>query len=591
MATNKPKRSLRNRLLTTVIFVAVYPIILVVIVGILNYENVVKERFFDAASGEMALVSNYINEDVEDMDTYMIGILSDQGLYDLINRQSTIRTDLNRYEFDRDISAYLTSAMAAKLDFDVVGLHLFERNYYYWEARRTGTVLPADVPFEAIEARLLGDSGLRTALYDDEGIWLARKILDKDTLKEQGVLFFRIGSEHLKTLVGDRDESAITTNYLMTGTGEIVANSGGGGHGSFIKEYALYTYDKGNYERTFGDDDYLVSIDKTDLLDLTIIRLTTKEELLDDLQKVTDLIIILSLVNLPLYVAIGLMLYRSIMTPVEKLVKGMSSVEAGDMAVRLDTERKDEFGYMMDSFNSMTDNMTRLINEVYVKELARKDAEISALQEQINPHFLYNTLEAINWRAQLAGEQEIAEMIQALSVIMDAGINRDMEKEIPLAREVAFMDRYMYLIERRFGDKITYETDFTEEALSCLVPKMIVQPLLENAVKHGIEPVGRGKIQFCGHVSQGRLHLAIADTGKGMTHSDKSMVRRIFEQEAKSRATSDRRRSIGLRNVARRLFLIYGKTAEIAVDSHQAEGTRFTMHLPMKKEQDDGRQL
>lgn len=575
--------SFRNRLLATVVFVAVYPIILVVIVGILNYENVVKERFFESASGEMALVANYINRDVEDMNSFMIGILSDQSFYELINDQYSVRSELDWYQFDRETIGYLRSSIASKEDFDVVGLHLFGQDLYYWDAKRTGTVSGDDVPFEAMKAQLTGNN-LRTVYYGESGIWLGRKILDKDTLQEQGIMLFRIDPQHLSSILGERDSEAITSNYLISRQGEIVANSGTGGHSEFIRAYELYNYQEGNYELTFGSDDYFVSVGEAQLLDLALIQLTTKEELLNDLQKVTDLIIILSIVNMPLYIFLGHMLYRNIMTPMEKLMKGMSSFESGNLDVRLDSRRKDEFGYMITTFNRMTESMKRLINEVYVEELARKDAEISALQEQINPHFLYNTLESINWRAQLSGQQEIAEMIQALSVIMDAGINRDKEKVIPLEREVFYMDKYMYLIQMRFGDKIKYETDFSEEVLKCHIPKMIVQPILENAVKHGIEPVGRGIVRFEGSLEEDVLTLKISDNGKGMNHSTKSIVRRIFQQEEHSNATKDRKKSIGLRNVARRLYLIYGDRASIDVQGNTGEGTVFTLQLPMSKE-------
>lgn len=575
-------RSIRDQLLATVVFVAVYPILLVILVGIFNYENVVKERFFDSAASEMALVSNYINQDVTDMNSYLIGLLSDQGLYELINEGDKIRTDLDLYEFKRDMDTYLRSAITAKEDFDVIAIYLYEGERFNWYAKRTGTVGADDIPYKAIDEVLQGRT-LNTVYYDDENIYLGRKILDVDTLEEQGILLVRIDPEHLMTLVGSQGQKTISTNYLLTRGGDFVAYSGTGGHRDLIRSFELYSYSPGNYELTFGNDDYFVSISETDLLDFALIRLTTKDELLEDLQKVTDLVVILSVVNIPLYIFVGNILYRNITSPVETLVEGMNRFEAGQTDIHLDTTRNDEFGYMIQTFNRMTENTNKLINEVYMEELARKDAEISALQEQINPHFLYNTLESINWRAQLAGQNDIAKMIQALSVIMDGSINRNQEKEISLRNEVAYMDRYIFLIQMRFGDKIAYEKNFTEEALGCMVPKMIIQPLLENAVKHGIEPVGRGTIKFGAYVEE-QLVILISDTGKGMNHTTKTMIRRIFKQEEKVKATKDRRRSIGLRNVARRLHLIYGDQVTIDVTSDSEKGTVFTIKLPIKKE-------
>lgn len=576
-------RSVRNQLLATIVFAAVYPIILVVIVGIMSYENVVKERFFDSASSEMALVSNHINQDVEDMNTFMIGLLSDQGLYDLINQQDDIQTELDRYNFNRDVETYLRSSISSREDFDVVGLYLYKDEHFYWNAKRTGVVTQPDIPYMAVD-EILQNSVLKTVYYSDKGIYLARKILDKDTLNAKGIIMFRIDPGYLKNIVGYQEAGAISTNYLVTKEGVIIANSGDGGHSEFIQNHELYYYDKGNYELTFDKTDYYASISETELLDFALIRLTTKDELLKDLRKVTDLIVILSVVNIPLYIFLGNLLYKHIMTPVDKLVEGMGKFENGHMDVHIDSKRKDEFGYMIGTFNSMTVSMNKLINEVYIEELARKDAEISALQEQINPHFLYNTLESINWRAQLAGQEDIAEMVQALSVIMDANINRSQEKRICLREELIYMDKYIYLIQMRLGDKIVYEKNISDEAMDCMIPKMIIQPFLENAIKHGIEPIGLGKISFNAYIED-QLVVVISDTGKGMNHATRTMVRRILEQEEKGTVIRDEKRSIGLRNVVRRLYLLYGDDVTIDVVSAAGEGTTVTLRLPIKKKE------
>jgi two-component system sensor histidine kinase YesM len=287
-----------------------------------------------------------------------------------------------------------------------------------------------------------------------------------------------------------------------------------------------------------------------------------------------------------LYALIGNLIYKSITTPVGKLVEGMEAFESGQLGVIIESNRKDEFGYMIGTFNSMTQTMKKLINEVYVEELARKDAEISALQEQINPHFLYNTLESINWRAQIAGEMDIAHMIQALSVIMEANINRDQRKKVPLHKEMYYMDQYIYLIQMRYGDKVQYVKEVSEEALQCMMPKMVLQPLLENAVKHGIEPVGRGSINLSAWVEDQMLVIQVTDTGKGMNYTKKTMVKNIITQEAKATGIAGTSGSIGLRNVARRLFLLYDLDVTLEVTSQLEKGTTFCIRLPVEKETD-----
>ena len=583
MIGKKQFSSLKGRLLTTIIFVAIYPIILVVIVGILNYENVLKERFFQSAASEMALISNYINQDVEDMDNFMIGLLSEESIYDIIHSQEDVMTKLDEYQLQRGVEGYLRSAIASKMAFDVGGLYLYDSKAFYFTAQRTGLILREQIPYLKMEEDF-SDENLKTVYMDATGIYLGRRILDKDTFKPVAMMVFRINPSHLSTIVGEENPDGITFNYMMNREGEVVAYSGNGGHKILLTNYQFYLKPQGNYEVNDRGIDYYVSVSSAKLLDFALIRLTTKDELLEDLQKVTDLILILSIVNLPLYIFIGNMLYKNIMTPVRQLVKGMERFEQGDLNVLIESKRQDEFGFMIDTFNGMTGQMKKLINEVYVEELARKDAEIAALQEQINPHFLYNTLESINWRAQIAGQDEIAAMIQALSIMMDAGINRDREKEIALSKEVFITDQYMYLVQMRYGDKMTYTKEVEEGLGQAMVPKLFLQPLMENAVKHGLEPVGRAEIKLKIWTDE-KLHIEVSDTGQGMTHTKKGMIKRIFKQEEKAGATKEHRRSIGLRNVARRLHLLYGDQVHIEIWSKLGSGTTIEMVIPLRKDE------
>ncbi len=583
MNTKGLKGSMKYKLLLMIIFIAIYPIVLVVILGILNYENVVKERFFDTAKSEMELVSNYITQDVKDMDTFMVGLLADQTIYDLINKQDNIKSELDGYNFEREVEAYARSAIASKSDFDVVGMYLYESNQVFSSSKRTGVVLEEDIPFLLMNQAFEG-SELRASILTENDIYVGRKILDKDSFVPLGIMMFRLAPEHLSTIVGTGDSNSISTNYLITREGHILANSNVGGHKTMILENELHMADEGNYEIAYGTEEYFVSVSDAPLLDFVLIQLTTKEELLNDLQKVTDLIIILSVVNLPLYILIGNLLYKSIITPVEKLVAGMDAFENGHLDVRIKTRRKDEFGYMIGTFNQMTETMAKLINEVYLEELARKDAEISALQEQINPHFMYNTLESINWRAQLAGQDEIANMIQSLSIMMDASINRDASKLTSLENELFISDQYMYLIQMRFGDKIVYYKDIDDMANRYMVPKLIIQPLLENAVKYGVEPIGRGHISLRIRIED-KMIIELHDNGQGMTEARLEVVRRIFDQEKRGTVSESSHRSIGLRNVARRLHLLFEDEVLIEVDSSLDEGTTFTINIPLVKEE------
>lgn len=570
----KLKNSLKKRLLVTILFTALYPIILLVLVGYYNYENVVKESFFTTADNTMGLMSRYINADIAEMEVFILDILSDQGFYDVVKQEETLKNSLERYNFSRISESYLRSLVTSKKDFDLGGIYFTTSKDLYYSAPKTGFINVEDIPIEALESALDG-STFKTSYLQSNGrehtIYFARKVLDKDSFAQIGILFFRISPEYLAQIIGEQDSTSENSTYLVSDTGDILATSKGLAYENLIQAFKLHEYKPGRYELHYEDEDYYVLVNQTSALDFTIIDLIPKDVLLRELQKVTDLIIVLSLVNLPIYLFVGNLLYKNIMSPVNALTQGLKKFEKGQLETLIDNQRQDEFGYMIESFNKMTSTLKKLIQEVYEEELARKDAEFAALQEQINPHFLYNTLESINWRAQLAGEQDIALMIQALSKLMDASINRDKRKVCPIREEIAYVDQYVYLIQMRFGEKIQYEKRVDEAVLGYLVPKLFIQPLIENAIKHGLEPKGEGQVYLkIVKVKEEGIEILVSDTGVGMNAEQLMQV-----QEFKS---------VGLQNVNRRLFLLYGEKAKMTIESNINLGTKIRIYLPLALE-------
>lgn len=174
-------------------------------------------------------------------------------------------------------------------------------------------------------------------------------------------------------------------------------------------------------------------------------------------------------------------------------------------------------------------------------------------------------------------------MIQALSKLMDASINRDQRKLCSIADEIFYMDQYMFLVQMRYGDKIKYEKHIDEDALDSMIPKLIIQPLLENAIKHGIEPVGVGVVHLTVKITD-QIIISVRDTGAGLTEEKLDLVRSLLDKELHSHANEGKRNSIGLQNVARRLFLLYGENVTIQVESVPEVSTEITIRIPRFKE-------
>ena len=205
---------------------------------------------------------------------------------------------------------------------------------------------------------------------------------------------------------------------------------------------------------------------------------------------------------------------RKISRPIQVLMEGAAQIRQGELGYQLDAGTGSrEFQYLTDSFNQMSSQLRRQFDRLYQEELARRDAQIKALQAHINPHFLNNTLETINWQARMSGDVKASRMIEALSTVLDAALDRKSSPQVRLAEEMTYVNAYLYIVAQRFGKRLTVDVDLPEELMDCLVPRLILQPVIENAVEHGIGASGQGRVALRGSRQGDRLVLEIQNGG------------------------------------------------------------------------------
>ena len=250
----------------------------------------------------------------------------------------------------------------------------------------------------------------------------------------------------------------------------------------------------------------------------------------------------------------------------------------------------DEFGVLESSMNSMSAQLKELIEREYKAELVRAEqeketnqAKFLALQSQVNPHFMFNALESIRLKALVKGETETAGVIRDMARMFRHLIEWE-DNVIPLKDEIRFLDEFLHIQIYRFEDEFSYEIDVTDQASSCPVPKLILQPLVENACVHGVEAVADNRwIRIEAYVQDNMLHLTVEDNGGGMPPEKLEELRGMLKGERTAG------RSVGLWNVSRRLQLYCGSDYRFEIESVQAKGTICTICLPTgKMEQEEG---
>ncbi len=281
--------------------------------------------------------------------------------------------------------------------------------------------------------------------------------------------------------------------------------------------------------------------------------------------------------------------YSGIASPVQKLYHGMRGVGSGKFNIQLENERKDEFGYLTKAFNQMVQNQKDLIENFYEQRLRLTDTELKFLQSQINPHFLYNTLDSIYWAAKNYEADEISEMVLHLSKFFRLSLNKGRDT-FTVQETVEHLHYYIRVQQLRFLDKFSVLYEVQEESKSVPILKLLLQPLVENAILHGLEHKPKGGVLIVSSRIEGEyLLLTVEDNGEGIPTE-----RLAYIQEQLSKISEDEELELSfasesvqdlyaLRNVLSRIKMLYGPQASLTVISKEGSGTVSMVSLPLER--------
>lgn len=285
-----------------------------------------------------------------------------------------------------------------------------------------------------------------------------------------------------------------------------------------------------------------------------------------------------ALLVLPLLVLLWLLWGRHVRRPVETLVEANMKVQAGERGYEITQHAPNtEFETLFEHFNDMSAELKAQFERAYLEQQASQRAQIKALQSQINPHFLNNTLEVINWEARIAGNDRVGAMIEALSTMLDAALDRDGRTQIALREELGYVDAYLYIIRERLGEGFHVHKEIDESLLQRQVPRLILQPIVENAVEHDMTRNGGGELWLRVYRQERLLLLEVEHEGS-MTEADREKV------AGQLRSTSEISGSVGIQNVNQRLKLIYGEDGSLSLDETGRGTILARIRFPLAEE-------
>ena len=302
-----------------------------------------------------------------------------------------------------------------------------------------------------------------------------------------------------------------------------------------------------------------------------------------DMYAFRRLTVIMFLALIPFLVLIAVYLHRRITKPITILSDASRRIEEGELGVTVPMHGSDELGRLGETFSHMSLRLKEQIDKTYKEEIELKNAQILALQSRINPHFMNNALEAINWEARMEGSETISSMVGSLSILMNATMGRKERRLVTLREEMEVADAYIYFVQQRFGPELTIRQEIDEPAYDGILPLLTVQPVLENAVDHGIAPAGGGEIRIQCTRGGECLHLGIINTGKTADAADRARIEAALQGKAEEH-------HLGLANIVNRLHLIYGEQVRIRVDTDTPGETGVYLDIPQDVTVREGRE-
>lgn len=317
-----------------------------------------------------------------------------------------------------------------------------------------------------------------------------------------------------------------------------------------------------------GNKDVLIGYAVSGITGWVTVYVVPYRQLLRNLPTVSYTDLFITLLLLLLSVTVAYVISSHLTKPIKKMMAAIQLTGAGDFSTKIPEQSQLEFRILVKKYNQMNERILELIEENYKSTRREKEAEMLALNLQLNPHFLYNTLNIINWMALDREEGEISQMIVSLSTMLQYTVNNGQE-DVRLEEDLNWLKSYTYIMGKRYAGVFELEYDLENLPPGTVVPKLFLQPIVENAIIHSMETVEKGgRIIICGRKYGERLHFSVSDNGSGMSkaHIDAMLIRDAG--------------GIGLRNVKKRLTLMYGDLAELHIQSEMGLGTVVTVVIP-----------
>lgn len=537
----RPRMSLKVGLMTTIVICWLVPILIVVAMAAVllgsSYQQSVQQKINAAAENAIGQVQMRLQDAVDDSK--------------MVSYDGVVRSSYREYlqeghgvQLYRAANDYLNQRFSRDEKYKAVFISFWDDRIaqpYVLGSDAAGyevTLAFRNHTDTILEAMADADTAIRFLLLDGE-LYMARNLLDSGfTAYATVVMMLDAG-----LIFGPLDALSMVSDVQIT-LGDCLFQIDSQGH---------------LVEPSQQDDqvNQMAFSAPVDAYSFSVTARTAEYNLWEDNPWLRWAVAVVALLVLPLLIVVIVLFTRHVSAPMQILAQANVRVQAGERGYQI-TKRPPnmEFEKLYTHFNEMSTELKNQFEQSYLEQQATQRAQIKALQSQINPHFLNNTLEIINWEARLADNERVSAMIEALSTMLDAALDRDGRNQIPLKEELGYVDAYLYIIQERLGDGFHVYKQIDQSILEQRIPRLILQPIVENAVEHDITTRHGGSLWVRAYRRETQMVLEVEHDGT-MTEEDRKNIRALLSD------TSPEGNQVGLRNVHQRLRLIYAEQASL----------------------------
>ncbi|MBP2112007.1 cache domain-containing sensor histidine kinase [Paenibacillus silagei] len=577
----------RNKIVIIIVLLILLPM---TFAGCYFYWNI-SQILTRNANANLSLLIRQTNDNIEKsfqiIDNTSLHFLSNKMLRNWLIDDMSLSDDfykkfVNKTEMEEDLKYSLMFNNAWNISLLSTAFVFFDSDNYVSVLKTPPNIEQTNknnlAVYQSVNGRMVRGKEILKPSPGDPTIYFTRVMSNINLPRQRLVLIFGTNEADLAEEYSGLLDFTGAMAYIIDSRGTIYSSAGKQELGSVVSPDILALKDNTDVsEVKLGQETYLAASRSIGTTGLTFIAGIPKKQVLSRLSgSMHNYIWIITLIAF-VSLAAGIVISLRFTRVVRDLLRNIRKVQKGNYNTRMPAYKDAELNQLSATFNNMTDEINYLIKEVYEKHLLIKESEIKFLQAQMNPHFLFNTLITIGYKAKLSRDETVYRMVSSLTELLQASIYSNSLAKIPIRQELDFIQFYLYLQKERFEDKLEYTIQIEDDALlDLLLPKLSVQPLVENAVVHGVEKkLGKGMIHIHIYRRNDSVFFDITDNGNGF-----DQIPQDWNNYENLTIRKQGHNNIGLINTHKRTKLIYGEPYGIEVESEPGAGSRVTLHIP-----------